>query len=238
VTNPYGKSVKIHLKPEKFNQTIWDQGIRVSHEKTAVCPNCFDTKSAHYDINCSICENGKIHYSSTEVWVLFYQKKLEELFQLQGIWNPGDVISTFPSVYEDGEVIRVDFGDRITLLDFEERTSDLITRAESGDTDSPRYEVKDVEYLRTATTVYEKDTHYSIVDGDIKWLGSIKPQSGEVYTLAYKYPPVFRVINFFHEQRYYYDSFKQAEGAKIPTYMPVQAQLRRDYIIDSRKNYD
>jgi len=236
--NPYGKSLKVNLKTQDFNKVIWDQGIKVVHEKTTLCPSCYNVDSNHYDINCKICQNGKLHYTSKEVWILFYQKKMEEMFQVQGVWELGDVLATFPSIYEDKEVVRIDYGDRVTLVDFVERTSDLVTRASSGDIDSPRYVVKDVEILRTKTVEYNKDVHFQISDGNIEWIHATRPAAGEVYTLAYMYPPVYRVVNFFHEQRYYYDGRKQPEGVRIPTYMPIQAQLRRDYIIDERKGYD
>ncbi len=235
---PYGKINKVNLRADDFDKLVWAHGIHVRHDKTALCPHQYNTKSNHKDINCDICDNGRIHFDSREVWVLFYQKKMEEMFQVQGVWELGDVLVTLPGKYEDGEVIRVDYYDRITLLDFTERTSDLITRALSGDIDSPRYEVKDVDYLRTKTTIYIKDTDFEVSNGDIKWLTGNRPTAAEVYTLSYTYPPVYRVINFFHEQRYYYDSRKQPAGVRVPRYLPIQAQVRRDYVIDDRKGYD
>jgi hypothetical protein len=173
------------------------------------------------------------------LWVILYQKKMEEMFQVQGVWELGDVLVTFPAYYPDTkDVVRVDYYDRITLLDFTERTSDLVTRAMAGDYDMPRYYVKDVDYLRSKTTIYNKDVDFTVDNAKIKWLTTNRPSPGSVYSLSYHYPPVYRVVNFFHEQRYYYDGYKKPDGERVPTYLPIQAQMRRDYIIDDRKNYD
>ena len=233
--NPYGKFNQVNLKPEEFNRFIAAQGIYVRHEKTAICPCVYDREKGHTNIVCNLCDNGRIHFDSRELWIMFYQKKLEELFKLQGVWEVGDVMITFPGKYEDGEIIRVDFFDRITLLDFSERTSDLVKRESVGDIDYLRYEATDIEYVRDASTIYVKDVDYQLDNTNIKWISANRPSASTIYTIAYHYKPVYRIINFFHEQRYYYDSYK--DTVKNPTYMPIQAQARRDYIIDDRKGY-
>lgn len=235
-TNPYGKSQKSLLQPVDFDKLIFDQGIRVLHSKTTLCPNCFEKESGHYDINCTLCDNGRFHFEEKEVWVFLSQKHMEQMIQLQGVWELGDLSITFPAYYIDRSVVRVDYFDKITILDFSERTSDLVKRSASGDTDKIRYEVTDVDYLATKNKRYYKDTDFIIKDTNINWINSNRPGPGEIYTLSYMYRPVYRIVNFLHEQRYYYDSFKS--NTKNPIYLPIQAQARRDYIIDSRKGYN
>lgn len=234
--NPYGKFNPVYLKPEEFNKFIWAQGIRVRHEKGAICPHVYNKEAGHEDITCTLCDNGKILFDPKEVWVLFYQKKMDELFQVQGIWELGDVLATFPTIYPDTkEVIRVDYGDRVTLLDFTERTSDLVKKP-SGDFDKLRYNAQDVQLLRTKTTIYGKDVDFQVLNGGIKWLTVTRPSTGSIYSISYMYQPVYRVVQFFHEARYYYTAVKSPE--RSAAYMCIQAQLRRDYILEEKKGYD
>jgi len=235
-TNPYGKSISVPLKNQDFSKLIADHGIYVRHEKVTICPHVYNQESNHADITCNVCDNGKITFDSKDVWLLLYSVKMEQMPQVQGIWETGDVLATFPGYYEDLSVVRVDYIDKITILDFSERMSDLVVRDSSNDIDRIRYEVVDVHDIRTKTTVYEKDTDFVIEDTNIKWISANRPSAGEVYALAYQYRPVYRILSFFHESRYYYDSFKKP--IKTPVYHPIQAQIRRDYILEDRKGYN
>lgn len=235
--NPYGKSNKVNLRVDDFDKLLWDQGIKIKHEKATKCPNCFDIESGHYDINCTLCQNGHMFFDEREMWAMMYQKKMEEMFQVQGVWEMGDALMTFPALYpDDKSVVRIDYYDRITILDFAERTSDLVKRGSVGDTDYIRYDVVDVLKLSTSDKEYFKDTDFVIENTNIKWITTNRPLGGDIYTLAYTYKPVYLVVNFFHESRYYYDSWKKSE--RVPRYLPIQAQVRRDYIRDERKGYN
>ena len=234
--NPYGKFLSVPLKTNDFNKLIASHGIYIRHEKTSVCPHIYNKESGHADITCDICDNGRIHFDPKEMWSLIYSIKMDQMLQVQGIWELGDVLMTFPGYYEDESVVRIDYYDKVTILDFSERTNDLVGRASSGDIDKIRYEVTDVHLLRTKTATFAKDVDFIIEDTNIKWISANRPAAGEIYTLAYEYRPVYRVVNFFHESRYYYDAFKKS--IKDPVYNPIQAQVRRDYILDERKGYN
>lgn len=234
-TNPYGKYNRVPLRTNDFNKFIVDTGIYVRHDKTSICTCTYNRDSNHININCNLCDNGRIHFDSRDVWVLISQKKVEELFEVQGVWQTGDVMVTFPSVYEDKTVVKIDFFDRITILDFEERTSELIKRS-ATDYDRIRYQVIDVLFLRTNTKIYYINTDFEVDGKNIHWISANRPALNELYTLAYTFRPVYRIVNFFHEARYYYQNFKLKE--RVPTYLPIQAQARRDFIQEDRKNYD
>lgn len=236
--NPYGKMPAAALRSENINKFIWQNGVRVIHEKTTVCPNCFNTESNHGDINCTLCDNGRIHFDPRELFVLYTQKHAENLYQMQGIWEMGDAAVTFPSAHEENlnEPVRVDYFDKITIQDFSERSSDLIKRS-TTDTDKMRYITLDVlKCIGKDGTEYFNHTDFIVRDTQIQWLTSRKPATGTVYSLSYLYRPAYRVVNFLHESRYYMRTHKSPY--REPIYLPIQCQVRRDYILDKRKNYD
>lgn len=242
--NPYGGIVEIPsevaLDPELFNQFTAHHGIRVTIEKTVVCPNYRgNIKQNYHDPNCTMCDNGFITYDSFDCFALFQQNALQKTYIERGEFSMGQAIITVPSVDESGRDIVVGLYDRITLLDQFERFYEAKNKG-PAETDLLRYKAVSIEYVTTASrgiaNPFINGTDYELdVNNNIHWIASkdrpsFNPDTGlgEIFVVSYIFRPIYRVLQMLHEGRY---SSRASSLGKVTTRFPQTLMVRKDYYV-------
>lgn len=239
--NPYdSKFPGLDISPNKFNAMLREYGVRVRQEKTVPCPNLVgNIDSGHHPVDCTLCDNGFINYSPKEFTGLFQTNTLKRIIKEQGFFDPGTALFTAPSLLEDiNTYIYIHYFDRFTLIDFEDRYHQLVQRT-NGKIDLLRYQALNIEYLSTKNKEYEQGKDFDIDDnGNIEWISSNRPgrnqvpEYGEIYTIAYVYRPIYRVVHLLHEGRFSQRKLKIPRV--LPEKFPQQVILKKDFLLDKR----
>ena len=230
------------LDPTRLDQLVKDLGIRVRLFKSTVCPNMKSIESLDHDINCQICNHNMIDFDCKETVALFQQQSLQQPFMTQGTFSIDEVQATFLS----SETLQ--HYARIELIDFAEDFFELIERQSSGATDRLKYpacSVLAVFVVRAGVKkrFYEGADFKIDVNGDIEWTNSLnKPAAPEIYSVYYKFHPVFRAVKAIHRDRYtqFNNRPQNIEGPKVTiedrTYVKLSETwiLKRDYLIERR----
>lgn len=230
-TQKYRKQTLNNFDIDKFNQLLEDQGVRLRHYKTAVCPNCKDLHMESHDLNCELCDNGVIHYDYEDFTGIFTTAGLEKIFKVEGKWLTGSALLTAPSD------VRLDFFDAIDVLDGESMHSQLIKRGDAN-IDRARYKITEVNYMADSDgQEYHVDTDFKInKDGRIEWISDNRPSIGQIYTISYQYVTRYRVVDHIHVTRDFLLGKKQP--SKIPVRGPQQVLCRLDTFVDSDMDTD
>ncbi len=239
--NPYYlKTFALHLDPAQFNALIAEYGIRLLHEKVTLCPNYrgeFDS-NVHI-LDCPLCNGSNfIHFDPQEIWGFFQQNQLAENFLTQGWWDRGTALLTVPTHIETTaeHPIYINYFDRITILDFEERFYEMIHKSQ-GDIDKLKYEALSIQFLRTANKEYKVDRDFTIDGGNIRWLSENRPtydleqDVGELFTISYLRRPVYRVLELLHEGRY--SQFNLKKPIREAMRYPQQCVIKKDFLIQT-----
>jgi hypothetical protein len=236
-TNPYGTDAGVYLEPSYYHQLIAQHGIRVMIEKTSVCPNYRGTATRmQHDTNCTLCDNGFVHYDPIECWAVFQQNDLVKLFLKEGIFNPGQALITIPKLDENGQSILISYFDKVTLLDQEERFNELLNKSR-GNMDKLRYQALSVEfvmdsegkrYYENAHFVLDKNQNIQWVDNQPRPEWNSTEGVGQTFTVTYRFRPVYRVMNLLHEGRY---SSKIIDQYKSTTTFPQFMAIKKDFYV-------
>jgi hypothetical protein len=190
------------------------------------------------DINTTIGESNMVDFDCVETIALFQQQDLLQQFELQGTFHIDEVLVSFLS----GQTL-APFA-KIELLDFEEDFYELIQRQEATDIDVLKYAASDVlgifTVINNVLERYHRGADFELdVNGNIKWVGTHKPADRAVYTIYYKYHPVYRVMKAVHRDRFSQFNLrpqdieapkKQVDG-KTYVKMPETWVIKRDYLI-------
>lgn len=229
------------LSPDRLDQLIKDLGVRVRLFKSTICPNMKSLESLDHDINCSVCNNSMIDFCPKETIAMFQQQDLVDQFKLQGTFFIDEILVSFPAGITLHRYARVE------LIDFAEDFFELIQRQVGTNTDRLKYPAKEV--LGVFTVVNNVQTQYYAgadfeldVNGDIVWLGAHKPADEQIYTIYYRYRPVYRAIKAVHRDRYTQYNLRPNEitSPKVTvdgkTYVKLQETwiLKRDYLVERR----
>lgn len=242
--NPYNpKYPVINLQENDFNATIANHGVRVSHEKSMLCPNVVGRLgTGEHDANCEACEGGFLYYDRQEVFAVHQDNELKEFFQINGLWEANTVLLSTPTKLDDNVTeFYVHRFDRIILLDFLVRISERLERDTSRTYDILRYKACTIEQVERIEAdgitrkIYVQGTDYEIEpdDGNITWLpGGDNPAELEIYTISYYYQPVYLVDMQLHEGRYSLNGFKKA--TKTANRLPQALICKRDFLFEKR----
>jgi hypothetical protein len=228
---------------DRLDQLIKDLGVRVRVWKSTVCPNFKSLESLDHDVNCNLCSNNMIDFDCRETLALFQQQDLVEQFKLQGTFNMDELLVSFMA----GVTLHI--YSKIELLDFAEDFYEAVQRQENGDIDVLKYPACDVlavftaEDSNTQTRYYQGNDFTLDQNGSIKWTGSHRPDDRQIYSVYYRYHPVYRAIKAVHRDRYSQFNLRsgtlKADGSKTvdgKTYvkMPETWILKRDYLLDRK----
>jgi hypothetical protein len=241
VDSYYLKHRTVQINPAEFNALIASHGVRILHEKITLCPNYRgDFDSNVHVLECPVCNGSNfIHFDPVEMWGLFQQNELVDNFFTQGWWERGTALLTVPTYTEEGPEypIYINYFDRITLLDFEERFYELVHKSE-GDTDKLRFQATSVNFLRTTYKEYKYHKDFELdQNGNILWISPNRPtydltqDVGELFTISYLRKPVYRVVELLHEGRYAQYSFKKPYTETMR--YPQRALIKKDFLVQN-----
>lgn len=225
---------RVDLITKEFDTLVEDQGSRVRITPAILCPSrssfSEDTGDNNHPLNCEICDGSQIvdvDDESYEDWVYIQGMKLEKQFQVSEVFDVKDAFLTARAGSRLGYFFKVE------VLDFGSQFNEVILRG-TDDSDKVRYPYSDPMdgsfflLMGPDGTKYERGVDYNIVGRDLTWLTSNRPASNKLYSIIYPVLPTFRVLEFMHENRYYYDGFKRPD--KVPVQLPQQCHIRWDFM--------
>ena len=229
---------------DRLNQEVLDLGVRVKIYKSTPCPNMKSLESFDHDVNCDLCNNFMVDFDPVNSIALFQQQDFKESFKVLGTYHIDEVLVTFLSG------VTLQMHTKIELLDFEEDFFELMQRNEfaTTDTDILKYkacQVVGVFAKRSGALVrFHEGADFELdQNGNIKWVGTNRPTDKEIYSIYYRYKPVYRAVKAVHRERF--SQFNnRPDGIQAPkkqvgdgnTYvkLPETWVLKRDYLIERR----
>ena len=231
------------INVDKLDQLVKDLGVRVRLYKSTLIPNMTSLESMDQDLNSSVGNNNMIDFDPTETIAMFQQQDLMEQFKVHGTFHLDEVLVSFLS----GQTL-APFA-KIEILDFEEDFYELVQRQEGTDIDNLKYAATCSIGVFTATTNsierYYEGTDYKInQDGNIEWTGSHRPAARQIYSIYYRYHPIYRAVKAVHRDRFsqFNDRPQNIKAPKVTiegaTYvkMPETWVIKRDYLLERDKN--
>jgi hypothetical protein len=136
---------------------------------------------------------------------------------------------------------------KIELLDFVEDFHELIQRQEGKDTDLLKYKACSVLGLFTIENDEIKEYHFGTdftidQNGSIQWISSNRPPDRQIYTVYYKYHPIYRAIKAIHRDRYSQYNLRPQDikapsktiNGKTYVKLPETWIIKRDYLLERR----
>jgi hypothetical protein len=225
-------------KGDAFDQLLQNRGIRFIHKVAAPCPNINVLDDNNHDPECPFCDNSQILYvEEREIWGVLSSNSLEKLYEIQGVWEVGTAVITFPTHYPDSQV-QADFNifDQLICPDFQVRLSDIKQYEGTGITKCKYPIVRAVNITAIvdgAIKTYVDGEDYNIMDGNIEWIAGKEPayneieDIGEVLSITYVANPVYNVQQTLHELRV---TQELVNGVKTAIRLPQQVLVKRDFL--------
>lgn len=225
------------IKGAAFDELLNNRGIRFVHRIAAPCPNMTSLSDNNHNPDCTFCDQSQILYvSEKEIVGVLSSNSLEKLFEIQGVWDVGSAVITFPTEYSDG--IQADFNvfDQLLCPDFQIRLSELKEYDGLFLTETKYPIQKIVNITSTFGNVlknYIEAIDFTIVDGNISWIVGKAPSYneiegiGEILSVTYSANPAYNVIQTLHELRV---TQELVNGIKVAKRLPQQVLVRRDFL--------
>lgn len=197
ITGPVGG--RVDFDPALFSRLIEEKGYEVQWEKSVFCP-CSkignDGYTAQPSLDCDVCEDG-YRYIQPEI----IRAVMSEISEDHDYTKPHGQF-----VIEDVKVTArpihaLDFMDKITMQHSLIRYTEVLQRsAESRDIF--RYPVSEIICVLSESATFAEGTDFRIIDNLIDWSEADNaPAEDEVYSVAYRTKPVYKVIRFPHKFR-------------------------------------
>lgn len=235
------------LHADAFNQLIKNRGIRFIHKKAMPCPNLKSLNDNSHDPNCPFCDNSQVHYyEQNEIFGTWASNQLEKMFEVQGVWEVGTAVISFPTDYTGGKQADFNTFDQLVIPDFEIRLNDIFEYEPRSDRKQKlRYPINNVDHMTSVVNgvlmVYEKGVDFNLVDGCIEWVEGQEPayndtsETGEVISISYTTNPVYTVLNVLHELRATQEM--GTDMVKKARRLNQQVLVKRDFLVnlDARK---
>lgn len=231
------------INVEKLDQLVRDLGVRIRLYKSTLIPNMNSLESMDQDLNDTVSDNNMIDFDCIETIALFQQQSLMEQFQIQGTFHIDEVLVTFLS-----GITLAPFS-KIELLDFEEDFYELVEK-QSGNTDYLKYKACRVlgiftyDKLTKTTERFYQGTDFTLdTEGNVLWTGVHRPTEGKIFSIYYKYHPVYRAMKAVHRDRFSQFNNKQVtvnapkKEVNGTTFvkLPETWVIKRDYLLNKRK---
>jgi hypothetical protein len=227
----------VSIRGESWDQLAENRGIRFTHRIAAPCPNMKRLVDNNHDPLCPFCDGSQILYvQDKEIFGTFSSNTLEKMFEVQGVWEIGTAVVTFPTEYPDGTQADFNVFDKLVCPDFQIRLSDLKEYNGSGST-STKYPIINVcdmtSVVAGVLTKHVQGVDFNIVDGNIVWVVGKEPayddleEMGSVLSITYSANPVYNVLQTMHEIR---ATQQMVNGQKIAKRLPQQVLVKRDFL--------
>jgi len=233
------------LKGSSFDELLRNRGIRFFHKKATPCPNVNSLDDNNHDPDCPHCDgSGILFYQEKELIGLFISNSVEKLFEVQGVWEVGTAVCSFPTIYEDGTQADFNTFDQLTCPDFEIRLWELKEFEPSSDNQQRlRYPIANIDSMSSVDAAgnlkfFEKETDFNLVDGNIEWVSGKEPpydsvnEIGEVLSISYYANPVYNVLQHMHELRVT-QQLIDGSPSKQAIRLPQQVLVKRDFLVNS-----
>jgi hypothetical protein len=229
----------ISIRGESWDQLVKNRGIRFVHKMAAPCPNIKRLNDNNHEPECPFCDGSQILYiQEKEIFGTFTNNSLEKLFEVQGVWEVGTAVVTFPTEYDDGEQADFNVFDKLVCPDFQIRLTDLKEfESNASGTTSTKYPIIRVTDMSSvvngALKKYIQGVDFTIVDGNIKWESGRAPgyntieEIGEVLSITYSANPVYNVLQNMHEIR---ATQQMVNGQKVAKRLPQHVMVKRDFL--------
>lgn len=220
-----------------FDQLLNNRGIRFIHRIAAPCPNMNVLNDGNHDPECPFCDQSQILYvEEKEIWGVLSNNTLEKLYEIQGVWEVGSAVITFPVEYNDG--LQADFNvfDQLLCPDFQVRLSDLkeYNGLPSLGLKYPVQRVVNItSIVNNALKNYIEGVDFTVASGKIIWTTGNEPfyneieEIGEVLSITYVANPVYNVLQTLHELRV---TQELIDGVKVAKRLPQQVLVKRDFL--------
>lgn len=226
------------IRGDAFDQLLNNRGIRFIHKISAPCPNINVLDDNNHDPECPFCDQSQILYvAEKEIFGVLSNNTLEKMYEIQGVWEVGTAVITFPTCYNASQE-QADFNtfDQLICPDFEIRLSDL--KAYEGDSITKcKYPIVRAVNITSISDgvlrTYSEGVDYDIVNGDIHWIDGKQPpynqieEIGEVLSITYVANPVYNVVQTLHELRV---TQEMINGVKTAIRLPQQVLVKRDFL--------
>ena len=223
------------IRGAAFDQLLNNRGIRFIHKIAAPCPNMNTLSDNNHEPECPFCDQSQILYvQQKEIWGVLSSNTLEKMYEVQGVWEVGTAVITFPTEYTDG--VQADFNvfDQLECPDFEVRLSDLKEYDGSGST-GLKYNIVKIWNITSISNgvlkTYIEGTDFNISGGNIVWINEPQYNSieeiGEVLSITYIANPVYNVLQTLHELRV---TQELVDGVKTAKRLPQQVLVKRDFL--------
>jgi hypothetical protein len=225
------------IRGDAFDQLLQNRGIRFVHKVNAPCPNINVLDDNNHDPECPFCDQSQILYvQEKEIWGVLSNNTLEKLYEVQGVWEVGTAVITFPTHYPDGTQADFNTFDQLMCPDFQVRLSDLRQYDGSGITKC-KYPIVRIVNITSITNgaikTYQEGVDYTLVNGDIEWISGKEPSYnqiediGEVLSITFVTNPVYNVLQTLHELRV---TQELIDGVKTAIRLPQQVLVKRDFL--------
>jgi len=228
------------LHAANFEEMIDRRGRTVSWQEAITC-SCWNLDSGQPSYACNACSGkGFIYQAPSDVKALVTSVTLnKEYADMAGVFDVGDAVMTVPkripvrtltgaltSNFTDNPMFDIGVNDRITLLDDEFKTSEILIKGESIGHRSPDTllndqitRIKGVSYFDRLTgleTKYKVTTDYVLNGNTIEWIaGGSAPTDGAQYSVTYAHRPVYTVIATLPKPRH-------QDGQDFPRYVALR----------------
>lgn len=229
----------VSIRGESWDQLAQNRGIRFLHKIAAPCPNMKRLVDNNHEPDCTFCDGSQILYvQEKEIFGTFSNNTLEKMFEIQGVWEIGTAVISFPTEYTDGTQADFNVFDKLVCPDFQIRLSDLKEYEPTPDNKTGvKYPIIDIcdmtSVVDGALKKYISGVDYNIVDGNISWIAGKAPryddieEIGEVLSITYSANPVYNVLQTLHEIR---ASQQMVNGQKQARRLPQQVLVKRDFL--------
>lgn len=234
----------ISIRGEAWDQLAQNRGIRFIHKMAAPCPNMKNLLDNNHEPDCPFCDGSQILYiQEKEIWGTFSNNTLEKMFEVQGVWEIGTAVITFPTEYPDAEQADFNVFDKLECPDFQIRLSDLKEYEDNGSlqtsTKYPIIKIFDMSSVVSGVLKkYVQGVDFNIVNGNIQWVSGNQPkyndveEMGEVLSITYSASPVYNVLQTLHEIR---ATQQLINGVKTAKRLPQQILVKRDFLFKPDK---
>jgi hypothetical protein len=229
----------VSIRSESWDQLAQNRGIRFLHKIAIPCPNMKRLVDNNHEPDCPFCDGSQLLYlPEKEIWGTFSNNTLEKMFEIQGVWDIGTAVISFPTEYADGTQADFNVFDKLSCPDFQIRLSDLkeyepTTSGQTG-VKYPIINICDMTSITdNAIKKYTVGVDFNIVNGEIEWISGFEPsyddteEIGEVLSITYSANPVYNVLQTLHEIR---ATQQMVSGQKKARRLPQQILVKRDFL--------
>ena len=222
---------QVSFDVEKFDAVIQAHGYDVKWEKAMYCPNREGPAPYSHNIGCTACGNTNfVFFDEIETRMTVQSVKVDEQYYMYGRYTTGTVEITPMSG------CRLNFWDKITLLNGTARFSELLLRQPEGSRDRPKYNpigIEAVTYIDRSGAaqfaVVGTDVTYDAVTGEVVWLNSLFDPN-KMYSISYLYRPEYIVMDMVREIREQPVRDPSTDG-DVQTTFPMAAVAQLSFLI-------